>query len=66
MDDDGDTSEQGITEQGSSSGGGGGESGSDSISQQLSQLPTLQTYQAVPTDDAAYGSVNFWDERYMT
>ena len=38
--------------------------GSSDISQ-LQSLPTLRSYQAMPSDAASYGSVNFWDDRYM-
>lgn len=45
-------------------GSGDTTTGSSEISQ-LQSLPTLQTYQATPSDAASYGSVNFWDDRYM-
>jgi hypothetical protein len=35
-------------------------------SDELNSLPVLKVRQALPSDAAAYGSVNFWDERYMT
>ena len=49
-------------------GGGPGDTSATTGSSDISQLqsfPTLQTYQAVPSDSASYGSVNFWDDRYM-